>query len=135
MGSGEVNFPVIDWFGCCVQVWGSRACKCVLRTRGSDLGSIQPSVSTLAGALSTLTAHPPISRFGTRFLLAPSVLKHTSLYCMQPINYPTMQLFEMSAHAAIISLFLQAGQESFRSLNLAYYRRAVAAILVYDITR
>jgi GTPase SAR1 family protein len=54
---------------------------------------------------------------------------------MQPINYPTMQLFEMSAHAAIISLFLQAGQESFRSLNLAYYRRAVAAILVYDITR
>lgn len=29
----------------------------------------------------------------------------------------------------------QAGQETFRSITRSYYRGAVAALLVYDITR
>jgi len=41
----------------------------------------------------------------------------------------------MPAHATIISLFLQAGQELYSSINKSYYRGAEVAILVYDITR
>jgi GTPase SAR1 family protein len=33
-----------------------------------------------------------------------------------------------------MSVFTQAGQESFKSITRGYYRSAAGAILVYDIT-
>ncbi|VDQ05621.1 unnamed protein product [Trichobilharzia regenti] len=46
-----------------------------------------------------------------------------------------MYIYSSANCVAIISLFVQAGQESFRSITRSYYRGAAGALLVYDVTR
>lgn len=42
---------------------------------------------------------------------------------------------EASGNSVGLTRFLQAGQESFRSITRSYYRGAAGALLVYDISR